>query len=373
MSILMPHPTWSIRDNTKVQTWRECQRQYWYKHILGWHLDVESVHLGFGIAWHEAMAHLLWHGLRERGGGYRPEAREEAIAIFHKSFASEYPAEISDKEAKSPAHIKGALEAYCAQYAHDRFEVLDVEIAGTIDLTPSNAPAPSGTYILHFRMDSILRSEERGIFSLEHKTGSGVRAYWLDGFKVSSQISAYTYILQRLYPDERVWGVEVNSAHFLRPLISPLRKRKTLREGETLERRAKEIKRYEVGRQEFLRVPARRSPESLDAWLWEMQHTLEEIEMETTHRLPNTEEDEPAMRAFPRNETACTRYMRSCEFIPFCSLWGNPLSRVHNVQAGFRQRWWDPAARVLGGRRIIDIASDGTVTERVKEETDDDR
>ena len=56
---------WSIIDNSKLSTFRLCQRKYFFEHVLGWLPDSLNIDLHFGTAHHEAMAYLMEHGTKK--------------------------------------------------------------------------------------------------------------------------------------------------------------------------------------------------------------------------------------------------------------------------------------------------------------------
>ena len=51
-------PTLQTVDSTKINTFLDCPRQYFFTYVLGWRSDRPNNHLVFGQAWHEAMEHL---------------------------------------------------------------------------------------------------------------------------------------------------------------------------------------------------------------------------------------------------------------------------------------------------------------------------
>ena len=53
------HPSTNTVDSSKLQTFLDCPRQYWYRYVMGWDLDRPNQHLIFGTCWHSALD-VLW-------------------------------------------------------------------------------------------------------------------------------------------------------------------------------------------------------------------------------------------------------------------------------------------------------------------------
>ena len=234
MNSIQPHPTWAIYDSSKVQEFMSCPRKYFYRYILGWEIDSPNIHLVFGEAWHRAMESIL------QGGG-----SVESIDKGYNRFLEYYRRYFSEIEdggnfPKVPGSIVPALVQYVAQYKHITDKVLYTEISGTAPISESRS--------IHFRLDSILRSDTEGIYSLEHKTGSALRQTWLDQWLLKMQVGTYTHVLYCMYDRKEVYGVKINGAIF--------RKKDT----------------------EFVRVPVRKDNNMMNVWLWNVNHYIELIE-----------------------------------------------------------------------------------------------
>lgn len=315
--IIPYHPTWDITDGSKLKTYLECPRHYFYEYILGWRPETPSNHLVFGSAWHLAMEHLLLNG-------YDPDSVAEAYQLFLAEYRKTFSPETDQLYApKTPEIAELVLYAYAANYSKDleRYEVLHTEIAGVVALTEDRQ--------LHFRMDSIIRERETGmIYSLEHKTGSRLWR-WEEQWPLSIQVGTYTHVLYCLYPAEIVRGIIVNGSFFTK---AP-RSWEAWLNGD----RSKYKPPFD-----FMRVPVYRSTDQMQTWLWGTTAWLDLLEWDFQSLLTQ-DQNAPFMSCFPMNPTSCTNYL-GCPFKDFCSAWPNPLQHCEEPPMGFVVDRWDPSA-----------------------------
>jgi len=248
--------------------------------------------------------------------GYNKKSIEEAESIFQKDFDKEYDEDLPKRGYKLPEFVKPALEEYCAKYAGDwnEFQLVEAEIAGSLMV------CEDPVRLLYFKMDSICRRLEDGhIFSLEHKTGSGLRDWWIRQWLTSMQVSTYYHALKCIFPVDQVDNIVIDGIHF-------------------------STKSY----RELIRVPIRRTDKMLLTWLWEVNDWMDQLDSDM-ERLASCSEGDSTMQAFARNDNSCIRYMACCPFIGFCSIWPNPLQYVNILQPGFKVEFWNPMAK-LGPR-----------------------
>jgi len=301
--MLIEHPTWDIHDSTKLVAYLSCPRLYMFTYIFGWRLDVPNVHLHFGKCWHCGMEHLMLHGLEN-------DSYEQAVEILTNKYREVFPEETDlDRSPKTPGHARLALAMYCKEFKKkDHFEVLYTEIAGTVPIRENR--------VLHFKMDSIMKDKDNNdlIKSLEHKTGSQNSQQWRDGWKLSIQTGTYNHVLYCAFPENEVWGVEINGAIFTKSKIA-----------------------------EFPRVPARRTPRMMDAWLLHVNQAVDRIEADTAMIKECSENDE-VLRAFAPTYHACSSYS-GCPYFNFCLAWPNPLQHIDEIPEGFKIEYWNPAER----------------------------
>lgn len=306
VNFVTPHPTWSIVDATKLETFMDCPRRFFYKYVLGWEREFASHDLIFGQAWHLAMEYIILHG-------YGIDQIRRAHELFRNHYERYFPIEVqSELEPKSSAGALLALTYYCARWGaeDEQLKVLYTEIAGSITVLNGR--------ILHFRMDTIVEDPQRGICSLEHKTTKTLERVFQDKWLLHMQPNLYNHVLYCLFPPEDVYGVIIN--------------------GTALYKQGPRTKKPPA---DFLRVPCRRTPQMMNVWIHNLDRILEDLEREF-NLLTNTSDSQDHMSAFQQRTTNCTQYW-GCAYQDFCIGWANPVQYCGDVPAGFVKRFWNPA------------------------------
>lgn len=303
------HPTWSIHDSSKIDTYLTCPRKYFYEYILGWRSDRPAQDLHFGQAWHLAREVQLLEGYDKVEKAYL-----RALTYYREQF----PEETDDLYRPKDMICLGiALGEFANRYKNDLRdnELLFTETSGTV---PINLQGRK----LHYRMDSILRNKQTGkIFSWDHKSAKKFGRYWKDKFYLSMQNCTYTHCLYCMYPIEEVLGIEFCGTAF-----------------EYLQRGSKSRSAgYHVS---FERVPAFRNQSQMNVWLWNVNRICDEIENDFNCLMSSKESDQVLM-AFPMNPTSCTDFW-GCTWHDFCMTWENPLRRCQEPPIGFHSEWWNP-------------------------------
>ena len=300
------HPSMDIHDASKVQTFMDSPRKYFFKFILGWEPEGSNVHLVFGSAWHEAMEHLL---LSLNGDDpYSNRAIIEAWDKLHAVFSASFPNEMSwgDHGAKEPGNALKALTEYTQKWIGDikRYRTLFTEVAGSVPISDEN------DRVIYYKLDSVLEDlDKNGIRSEEHKTTGRLTQAWRDQWEIILQPMIYNHALRSIFQDYNVLGVTINGAI--------LRKKGN----------------------EFLRFPVAKSDAMMSEGLWKLNHYLDMIEWYTQNMMETSPEDD-VMPAFPCNGTSCSKF--GCAFSSFCGHWANPLQHADNPPLGFTRKFWDP-------------------------------
>jgi len=295
---VQPQETWHKYHATKLEDYLTCPRYAFYRQIIGWQKESTRNHLAFGSAWHELQEVLLRQG-------YTAEALAAGMDAFLLRYRRAFGPETDELfTPKTPSTALTAAAHYIMEYAEkDRNQkVLHLETCGAVPV--------SADRVIRFKMDSILE-DARGVFSREHKTGSSSGRQWMDKWLLAMQVGTYTHALYCLYPQERVWGVEVSGTFFLKTKIN------------------------------FARVPCRASMPMLNAWLYDVNNWLDRFEADVDRLMTEDSEASPVMASFPRNPLSCTNYY-GCEYHPFCLSWANPLQHLDDIPMGFYQEFWDP-------------------------------
>lgn len=316
MNQVQEDKTWQIKDSSKLTTYLECPRKYFYEYILGWRIDKPEHDLWFGECWHMAREHQLINGYSDISGAYR---------AFINHYRTEFPPETDDiYRPKDPIAVAFALEKFALERSSDleENELLYTEVSGTVPVDDKR--------VLHYRMDSILRNRETGkIFSWDHKSAKRFSNSWSNKFYLSLQNGTYTHCLYCMYPIEEVIGVEFCGTSF---------------------NYAKRAQTYTIG---FERVPAWKTPEQMSVWLWSTLIILDNIERETD-KLLHCQESDQVLTAFPMNPTSCSNYW-GCKFHDYCISWSNPIRYCAEPPLGFKTSFWDPSAMETTNKMDLDL------------------
>lgn len=310
--MITEHPEWYIQDSSKLSDWCDCNRMYFFKHVLGWKVDRPEHHMYFGECWHMAREHQLIHGYDDVQGAY---------AAFINHYRKKFP-ELTDDmyKPKDPMGVVFALNKFAQERQSDLRDnkLLFTEVSGTV-------PIDEKGRVLYYRMDSVLQNKESGrIFSWDHKSATEKSMnfpWWSTNFFLSIQNGTYTHCLYCMYPIEQVIGIEFcgTSFHYL------TRGSSARAQG------------YHIG---FKRVPAWKTPEQMNVWLWSVVSMLDDIDRDFD-RLSKCSEGDAVMMCFPINPGSCSKYF-GCAFHDYCMAWPNPLRHCSEPPLGFRQEFWDP-------------------------------
>ena len=310
---LPEQPTWKIKDSSKLDTFERCNRQFFFQYVLGWRLAQPNHDLYFGESWHIAREQQLIHGYENYLGAYE---------AFEEHYRKEFPIETDDLyRPKDPFAVLCALEKFANERSRDLIDnkLILTETSGTV-------PISSDGRILYYRMDSVLKNiETNRYFSWDHKSRKGnFGRQWADAFQLSIQNGTYTHCMYCMYPIEEVLGVEFCGTSF------------TYLSRGSAQRPAG----YHI---DFMRVPAFKPPDQMNAWLWTVNDLYSNLEREMD-RLMSCEDGDAVMMAFPMNDTSCTEYW-GCVYHDYCISWGNPLQRCDEPPLGFKLEFWDPSEK----------------------------
>ena len=317
---LKEEPTWQIKDSSKLDAFQRCNRYYFFRYILGWSPDTPSHDLYFGEAWHRAREVQLLLGY-------------DAVAEAYEAFEAHYRQFIAPEDdniylPKVPAAVLNGLMRLQAEHQLDLVENEVVEIDGELMTEIAGTVPVDENRVLHYRLDDIMRHKETGkVFSWDHKTTSEKYIngrQWADQFSLSLQNGTYTHCLYCLFPIEEVLGMEFYGVGFV-----------YLKRGSP--------QRGQGHHCTFRKVPAYKTPDQMNSWLWTANSLLDSIDREMD-RFSNCREDDQVLMSFPMNGTSCTDY-RGCEFNDFCLAWQNPLQNAYEPPLGFKIEHWDPSAR----------------------------
>lgn len=289
------HHTFDVHDSTKLKTYMDCPRKYFYEYILGWRPEGGNIHLIFGSAIHEAFEILLQEG-------YGLDIVNKAFAAFEKSYFAEVDKSKDDHPTKNASKAFNALWEYVQTYATvDNFSDVRTEIAGTVPINNEDE--------MSFRIDAIIKDAD-GIYVMDHKTASRLSEQWTNQWTLSMQLGLYIHVLYCLYDKEDVWGAKINGIVLTKKSV------------------------------DLCRVPVKKSPAQMLQWLYNVNEWMTRLKQDWL-RLEASTPSHAVMQAFGMNTESCTKYF-GCPYLPYCTSWPNPLQYADNPPIGFKVERWDP-------------------------------
>ena len=298
--IIEPSPTWDIIDSSKLSTYMDCPRQFFYKYVLGWERDYPNNHLVFGTAWHAAVEHLLLNG-------YNDASLTEAKFIFLQYYRDQLPEESDELYSpKRPTDAFNALDLYVKHFKNDlhKYEILYTEVGG-IALIGEDSP-------MHFKIDAIARLKELGKnLILDHKTSQRKMSNWSSSWQLKTQLLFYLHVLYCLYPSDEIEGARVRGSFF-----------------------------YKSKENTFDEAVIKKDPNQMQAWINSCNHWYNSLKYDM-ELLSDCDGNDVAMDAFPQNDQACEKYY-GCPFLDMCNAWPNPIQHAETPPIGMRVRYWDP-------------------------------
>jgi hypothetical protein len=311
------HPTWDIQDGSKIKVYMECPRKYFYQYVLGWHHINPSIHLIFGSAWHEALAFMYENGITTEN--VRTAFNDHFLPYFRQYID---PGDDEIYHPKTPDRALLALIYYAALYGDDlkENEVLEydgqklIELGGRINL--------SDEYTVSFKQDVIMRNS-RGIFSLEHKTGSS-SYMWEIQWELAPSTAIYSHVLYCLFNPAEISGIKYNGIFF----------KKT---KDDLKKDDKEPFRHFDKK----RCPIYKSPEQMGDMIVDLIYKLDSIKLDFD-ALADSKDTDTYLSCWEKRGTSCTNWGRVCEYHDFCLNWRNPLRHIDRLPMDMKVEFWNP-------------------------------
>jgi len=206
-----------------------------------------------------------------------------------------------------------AMEIIAAYIEHRRkfieeCELLAIELPFAVPLG-----GDEGTAWYVGRLDKVVRKGGR-IYGIEHKTttwgskNTGFNRHYLEGFTPDTQIDGYTHAMRMLY------GKEFKSIYVDAILVNAYI--------------------YDC----FKLIPIERATAHIEAWFWETNKLLENIENEKKSlQLTGLEETGSFLRSFPKDRYKCDW----CPYIDICKMHPDPECLAEPPK-GFREKKWEP-------------------------------
>lgn len=309
------HYTFDILDSSKLTTFMDCPRRYFYRYVLGWTFKGANIHLEFGEGWHRAMEYIRLNGYTDKVAAEAADVLEE---YFRRSFSE---ATDLDNAPKNPGNARLALHEYVNFYrdADAEVETLFTEISGVIPVDEDR--------VIYIRLDSVNYKPGMGIFFFDYKTGSRYTSAWVSQWQTSLQMNTYNHALRMIFPNDRVYGGVIDGAFFYKSPATDLKSDPSL-----------------SGKFRPQRVPLKITDDMINSYLFDINHWARMLEWEFV-RLEECKKEDQTLKAFPKNTNACVAFGRLCPFHGFCTSRANPLRISDSRPPDMQEDRWDPTKR----------------------------
>ena len=290
-------------DSTSIDAIKRCPRYYFYTIICGYVPKDESIHLRFGIEYHNALQN--YEISRAKGIDFNAAVRETMGELLISSHGFDPDPTTKAGQYKNPNTLRQLVVDYLDEFRSDPCETLilangkpAVELSfrweldwGPTQQSPDENP-PVQPYILCGHLDRVVTYND-DLFVLDHKTTQSTPTdYYFAGFSPNNQVTLYS-LAGQIVLDSPMRGVIIEAAQIL--LETPNR---------------------------FVRRPIYTSDQLIHEWLGDLEPVLQSAE------------DYARAEYWPMNDTACGMY-GGCKFRGVCSK--NPEVRKHYLNADFTQ------------------------------------
>lgn len=323
-------PKYRLYSNSSLSDFNMCPRLFYFRYILEWSSEGNSLPLIFGSCWHRSMD-VVWTDLLAN------KPIDEVLSNSYQAFLNEWlalgmthPSELGmeglkELGARNPMNAQEMLIGYISNRARfirsGEVELLQTEkpfaipldpdekdlfYVGKIDKVIKHVPYHKIRGMEHKSTTAYKKSNSRGL-------GSRFKSSFLDSFSPNSQVDGYLYALHMYYPGQ-VGGVWIDGA-----LVHK-------------------------DEQDFVLIPIEHQMQMLELWLWETRSTIDEIDA-NLEAARNTDPKSPYMAAFRRDTRSCySMYGAACPYLIPCKSFPNPTGKP--IPKGFKHKPWDPLEHI---------------------------
>jgi hypothetical protein len=276
-------------DSTSLTRLKECPRKYYYSIVQGYATRAQSVHLTFGIYYHQAME--LYHHKRAEGLDYENALRTVVLQMMRETAAWQ-----SDDKYKNRFTLIRTIVWYLDAFKDDPIKTAILHNGKPAVELSFRFELPDTDFLYCGHMDRI---------------GEFAGKYYVTDYKTTKS-TLYDEFFAKFNPNNQMTGYTLGGkVTFSLPV-----------EGVIIDGAQ-----IGVGFSRFARGTTLRTPEQLDEWL---NHTAYFVKLAQGYAKADF---------WPMNESACHNY-GGCEFRPICSK--APRQRQTWLDADYVHRLWDP-------------------------------
>jgi len=316
-------------DSTSLGWFKECPRKYYYSMIEGYRSRGESVHLKFGILYHNALElyDKCRAGVVERNHNFTKDGIEYDVPVcevMDHDEACNYVVrdlliETWDRETNSPwasdhnlknrDNLVRSVVWYLEQFGDDN------DPATTVILQNGR---PAVELSFRFEVDDGLMLSGHldrvvefmgGHYVMDRKTSTTtISSYYFDQYQPDNQMSLYSYAAQVIYQTP-VRGVIIDAAQIA------------------------------VGFTRFERGMTYRTPAQLEEWLNDTRAYVWQAQAMGERMQSRVAQGKDAVGAWPMNDKSCHKY-GGCVFRDICSK--DPHVRQIFLDSDYVREPWNP-------------------------------
>lgn len=292
-------------DSTSLGWLKECPRKYQYHMIDGWIGRGESVHLEYGILYHEALEQYdkERHLGADHDEAVRCVVKDLMVHTWRdgKPWRNSIDLSADDKVSlKSRENLIRTVVWYLDKFRNDPAKtkthpgtglpMVELHFQFSIDSKSGHE------YDLCGYLDRVVEFQGETFVMDRKTTTSTLGSYYFDQYDPDNQMSLYT-VASRVAFKTAVRGVIVDAAQIA------------------------------VGFSRFVRSFIYKTPDQIDEWMRDLAVWLKMAEMYATERY------------WPQNDKSCHKY-GGCPFRGICSK--SPQVRDKFLESSFERRAWNP-------------------------------
>lgn len=296
-------------DNTRLSSYKECPRAYFFRHVRHWRGKEIPKPLIFGLSWHESMD-VVW-------GLLGKTEDEKVLALAMEAFNKEWIKDGGIPEDEMNDETRAAwlprLTSVAAEMLWNyilkngdfikEVEIINIERPFAVPINPNN---PNIFYI--GRLDKEFRKGGR-VYLIEHKTTTayskeyGFLTSYTTSWSPNSQIDGY------LHSGYMTYGAELKSVYVDAVLVH---------------KQHHAIHKF---------IPIERHLAALDDWRDATEEWIDRIEIDKK-RFKDGDR-----RAFPMNTNSCHGKYGPCSYINICKFVPNLMQKVEPPEGFIVERW----------------------------------
>jgi hypothetical protein len=293
-------------DSTSLGWLKECPRKYQYHMIEGYRGRGESIHLEYGILYHEALE--AYEGYKYIGMSHNGALESVVKEVLTKTWRDGKPwraaadLQINDKASlKSRENLVRTVVWYLDKFRDDPAKtkmhpvtgkpMVELHFQFEIDYYSFDRP-----YTLCGYLDRVVEFQDQPFVMDRKTTTSTLGSYYFEQFDPDNQMSLYTVASQIAFKTP-VKGVIVDAAQIA------------------------------VGFSRFVRSFVFKTADQIDEWMKDLTVWLGQAEMYAEKSY------------WPQNDKSCHKY-GGCPFRDICSK--SPSVRDRFLETAFERRPWNP-------------------------------